>query len=723
MATRGGFCEPSKLNFSLDGKWLLSTCGFGGNCNITQRVWDVATGKELVAYRGHDNTVFAAALSPDGRLAATGGGNNKAIHIWDLKTGALNRTLAGTGLPAWAVGFAADGQRIAWGTTSKYSALNSLGPLLLQLRLPSGSLRLGRPERLDAADAKDFVSARPVWGANTLSLRTGGAYGINAILDLKRDGQILSSIERGPVDGYQHRAYTFTPDGQAVISGGDNGILTAYDLKGQRISNFVGRESEIWAVAPSPDGRLLLSGSNDQTIRLWNLKTEALIVTLFGGTDGEWVMWTPQGYYTGSPGADGIVGWQINKGAEQAADYVGGAQLRQHLNRPDIVERAIVLASAEQAVREAAGTTFELSDLLSRPVPRFKILAPLSGATERGRRAAVKVAIAATPDPIKAIRVQVNGRQVAELTPDVGSGGFAPGERSLDAALAKGRNEVRVTLTNAIGESTQTVSIAHDGEGDLDTRGTLYIIAVGVDKYPGLGNSCGTNGHKSCDLDCSGADARALVAAVEKRLAPGHTTIVKRVLVNGADPSDSPTAANILDAIDLLKQAKETDTVLLFIAGHGFNDGPYYRFLPTNAEVSGNIVRSSTVVSWQILQEAVETAKGRRILLIDTCHSGNAYNQRLGNAAYHANIIAYTATRFDQLSLEDASLGHGLFTYAVMEALEGKGEFAAKRQLSTRELADYTIKRVEQLAKALKGQQEPQYFKARDAEDYVLARW
>ena len=116
-------------------------------------------------------------------------------------------------------------------------------------------------------------------------------------------------------------------------------------------------------------------------------------------------------------------------------------------------------------------------------------------------------------------------------------------------------------------------------------------------------------------------------------------------------------------------------------------------------------------------------AKGRRILFVDTCHSGNAYNQRLGNAAYHANIIAYTAARFDQEALEDAKLGHGLFTYAVVEGLQGGGDLGAKRRVSTRELAGYVVRRVGELAKALKGEQEPQYFKGRDADDYVLALW
>jgi hypothetical protein len=119
-------------------------------------------------------------------------------------------------------------------------------------------------------------------------------------------------------------------------------------------------------------------------------------------------MWTPQGYYTGSPGADKIVGWQINEGPDQLPDYVGADQLRQHLNRPDIVERAIILGSAEGVVREAPGTTFKLADLLARPVPRFKIMSPIADEVQRGGRAIVRIAIEATPDLVKANRVQVN---------------------------------------------------------------------------------------------------------------------------------------------------------------------------------------------------------------------------------------------------------------------------------------------------------------------------
>jgi hypothetical protein len=145
------------------------------------------------------------------------------------------------------------------------------------------------------------------------------------------------------------------------------------------------------------------------------------------------------------------------------------------------------------------------------------------------------------------------------------------------------------------------LTLNHDGEGDLDKRGTLYIIAIGVDKYPSLGNTCGYLANQSCDLALSGADARSLVLVIEKRLGPGHDKVVKRLLVNGAGEKDEPTAVNILDAIDMLKRAQETDTAVLFIAGRAFNDGSNYRFMSTNTEVSGDIPRRNTTISAQEL--------------------------------------------------------------------------------------------------------------------------
>ena len=255
-------------------------------------------------------------------------------------------------------------------------------------------------------------------------------------------------------------------------------MLVAYTLAGNKIGEFKGHESYIWAVAASPDGRYLISGAADQTVRLWNLKTRELLVTLYRGSDGEWVMWTPQGYYASSPAGAELIGWQINQGPENAADYVTAAQLRTKLNRPDIVAKAIQLASAEEAVRQAPGASFKLSDLLAMPVPRFRIVAPAPGAALTGGSTQLELALEDTAVPVKLIRIQVNGTQVIERQ--------SSSQLKFTIPLYNGNNIIRAVAINGVGETAEQVNVTHDGEGALDKRGTLYILAIGVDKYPNL---------------------------------------------------------------------------------------------------------------------------------------------------------------------------------------------------------------------------------------------
>jgi hypothetical protein len=386
--------------------------GEGSDCHV----YDLVSGGETVTYSGHHDIVLATAISPDGRWAATGGGGNNEIHLWELATGKRRLgpggqplTLGGQGRPARAAGFSADGTRIGWGNTDRGTVNSRTEPFEHEFALPSAADVLPRPRPIAAADSGGFRRALAQQGAWSLEHRKGGNYGFDAVPDIWEGGKVIGSIERGSTDGYDHRSYSCTPDGETIISGGLNGVLTAYDRVGNKLPNgdFIGQEGVVWAVAPSPDGRFLLSGAADQTLRLWNLKTRELLVTLFHGADGEWVMWTPQGYYIASLDGDKHIGWQINRGPDKEARYIRAAQLAEQLRRPGIVARTVALGSAKAAIAEA-GESLDIGPLLG--VPEFYILLPMDGEAQTEPLASIVVAAEARPDPQERYAISVNSR-------------------------------------------------------------------------------------------------------------------------------------------------------------------------------------------------------------------------------------------------------------------------------------------------------------------------
>jgi WD40 repeat protein len=106
------FCNPDdgsvrSVEFSPDGSRLVAAAG-----KTTARVWDIATGKEVLTLKGHNTIVQHAQFSPDGTRIATGS-LDQTVRIWDVRDG---RELLGRGGFAegvHAVAFSPDGMRLA----------------------------------------------------------------------------------------------------------------------------------------------------------------------------------------------------------------------------------------------------------------------------------------------------------------------------------------------------------------------------------------------------------------------------------------------------------------------------------------------------------------------------------------------------------------------------------------------------------------------------------
>jgi hypothetical protein len=510
---------------------------------------------------------------------------------------------------------------------------------------------------------------------------------------------------RDETDGYAHSSYGFVPNGQNFIAGGGVGYLSMYDLSGVKLGEFFGHTGDVWALTISSDGRYLLSGSDDQTVKYWDIATRELVMSLFQAENGEWVMWTPQGYFAASPNGDSYVGWHVNEGAEKESRFVTAAQLKQHFYRPDIVRRALVLGSSSKAVAEATGTDFSLDDLLRGAPPEFSIVSPPPGSSIASGEAEIGLAVesgGALGEP----EVTVNGRRVQTSIEE------AAGERGqthrLRVPLAGGANRVVIALVNAIGRTVRDVAISSSANAQLAQAGRLYAIAIGVDKYPKLGNQ---------NLDFAGADARAFYDTLLKRAGPLHSGVVGRLLASGGD--QEPTAANVRAALRLLGEAKPEDTVVIFLAGHGVNDGADYLFLPTDASRSGNGWNADSVVDWRLLQRVLERAQGRRIMMVDTCHAGNAFNPRLVKDASDASIAVYAATDADTLAQERPALKHGVFTYAVLQGLGGAADSIPDRKIEEDELSRYVAAAV---SKMTGGAQKPEITLAKPS-DFVISRY
>jgi WD40 repeat protein len=697
------------LEFTPDGRLLAGNVqGFNSATLLS-----VPGGKRLVRFDKHDNTVTALAISSDGKIAATAGGDAQEIYLWDLATGAVIRKLVGRGRPVWSVGFAPDGRSIAFGTTSWPKDSTDRGPQLNDRGSLEQILVLDRGEELGVSlggkveNEATFLRARDRFGASQLKTKSGGN---DPVLQVIRDGGVLE-IKRDSTSGYDHRCFTWTPNGKQIVSGGAGGALILYDGKtGQEVRRLVGHTSDVFAVAVSADGKRLVSGSYDQTVRLWDMAMGTNLLTVFVATDGEWVAWTPDGYYTSSLHGDRYIGWHVNQGAGHAAAFYSAAQFEQ-LYRPDVVAEYLKDGDIQKALARAnlrrgpgvapAPAAASIEAILP---PRIDVPESLRDGLEVEKEDLnVKAAALSSNLPITDLRVTVNGIQVAGGSTGTTKGKPLQREIEAEVTLRPGDNVLTFQAAHAKARSQTLVRhvIYHPLPGAVPARPAkpnLILLAIGISNYT----------DPPLLLHWAAADAQQVFDSFKRQEGKLFEHVEARLLAAGKDHAGQSEISAALQWFEGL-QGAPSDLRILFLSGHGTLD-EHRNFYFVSQDQAADKDPKLAGIGWSRFLASLTNGRGIPILMVDACHAAAAANgparadlTEVVKSYKTANIVAFTASRSDELSLEreDWGGGHGAFTAALLEGLAGKadgfigGEKDGK--VDTLELSAWLITRVPKL--------------------------
>ncbi len=290
---------------SPDGTLLVSVDNDG-----TARVWDASSGMPLRTFSGHTSEIRACAFSPAGDVIASAGEDK--IRVWSATTGQQISEFEGRGSLKRS-SFSPDGRFLVAPVKEETSIVNvwDVGTSEIVKTLNCGRVKECRFS-LDGLEVMTVDKDDSGYSRDTISV-----YSVAA-------GKRLTRMKG---HGNSIVALACRPDGRAMVTASDDHTLILWDQKrGTQKATLVGHDK--WGITCrfSPDGSLVLSTSHDGTLRLWDGDTGEHIRTLWGhGAEVRDAAFSADGNYIFSVGSDDSLRlWDSASGIEIARLPIAG---------------------------------------------------------------------------------------------------------------------------------------------------------------------------------------------------------------------------------------------------------------------------------------------------------------------------------------------------------------------------------------------------------------
>ncbi len=717
------------LAFSPDGERLVTFDDSGS------REWDRRTLSELVP-RGH-STKVRCGTRVESTGALTGFSRDPRSYSWDLDAVSAPIELEGLATEPVAIFLSPGGERLytvgrddsarLWDVESG-KQIADLGPLSSDFNLSGNVDRVTSasfsPDGTRLVTAQHPAGTARLWdartGAELFVLHDQDAFILCASFSPTGERVLTTSPDRSisiwsagtgeklvRLMGHTNWAMqaVFSADGEQIASAGaDNTIRVWSAATGECLQVLKDAAGSVRSVALSPDGHHLAAADWDHRVSVWDLARGRLLGTLVPGERAEWLAFTPSLHYHGTPKAIARARLVIAGVAFPLACFAS------------ILER-------DDAVRASlAGEELEAARVPLPPILLISVPAEAEASTSE-REVRIQAQAVDALAGLERIDVVQDGERIA---PDKLAGSLVLENEGrlaridLRLPIPAGRTETTIVLqavnTRGILSRQESRRVRYE-----PPKRELYVLALGVADYD----------DDALDLNYPVRDVDDLIA----RLQAQSGELYHKVHVERRVDRDVTSAEALRLRDEFLLQARPDDTIVVFTAGHGVRSASSeYWFLTSSATparpYSGiNRATLESLVTWDKLHAS------RRVLLIDTCHAGKAFEGTRGErglAAFRqdevdaalagsSGLYIFAATSDDAFAREQE--GNGIFTRAILDGLAGaadEGSFGDKDgYVGVSELMQFA--RYAVLEKSA-GRQVPTFPRIEGGENFPLAR-
>lgn len=465
-----------------------------------------------------------------------------------------------------------------------------------------------------------------------------------------------------------------------------------------------------WNVTISKNGRLAVAALGDGTIRWFRLQDGQELLALYPHTDRKrWIVWTPKGYFDAETDAEALIGWHLNRGSNREAEFYDASHFFEQFYHPELVARVLHTTEADTAALQYFGQQerVNLAVGFTSP-PTATITAPVLNAQLNQEEIDVTVTAEDQGGGIGEIRLYHNDKLVgADIRGvSVTADAVVRKQRTLPfhIRLIQGENNLKAVAISTARIEGKSAELRMTFNGP-QKQAVLHLIAVGINQYQ----------NSALNLNFAQPDAAGILKFFSASSSSLFRTVkITELFNNGA------TKTELLTKLQSLKGTAPEDVVIVYLAGHGESVGADWYFLPHEVVYPERPeeIRQKGISSQEIKDLVMQIGAKKVLLLMDACKSGFALQafsargvderQALAQLARANGVHIVAASTKDQFASEVKELGHGVFTYTLLEGLQGQADGSPKDGIVTvRELLAFVEARLPELS--LKFKTERQY--------------